>query len=39
VYGDLLGKPERKRPIGNPGYRCDNNIEVNVKQVRWESIE
>jgi hypothetical protein len=35
----LLGKSEGKRPVASPGYRCDNNTEVHLKQEGWEGIE
>jgi hypothetical protein len=29
----LIGKPERKRPLGRPKRRCENNIGMDLSQV------
>ena len=29
----MLGKPERKRPLGRPRRRCEDNIKMNLKEV------
>jgi hypothetical protein len=29
----LVGKPEGKRPIGNPRYRWEGNIKMNLREL------
>jgi hypothetical protein len=33
AYGVLLGKPERKRPLGRPRHRWEDNIKIDLKEV------
>ena len=33
VYRVLVGKPERKRPLGKPRRRWEDNIKINLKEV------
>jgi len=33
VYRVFVGKPERKRPLGRPRRRCEDNIKMNLKEV------
>jgi hypothetical protein len=33
VYRVLVGKPERKRPLGRPRRRWEDNIKMNLKEV------
>jgi hypothetical protein len=35
VYRILVGKPERKRPLGGPMRRWENNIKMNLREVGW----
>ena len=35
VYRVLLGKPERKRPLGRPRHRWDDNIKMDLQEVGW----
>jgi hypothetical protein len=35
AYRDLVGKPERKRPLVRPRHRWEGNIRMNLKEVRW----
>jgi len=37
VYGVLEGKPERKRPLGRPRRRWDDNIKMDLQEVRWRA--
>jgi hypothetical protein len=39
AYNILVGKPERKRPFGRPRRRWENNIRVNVREIRWEVVD
>jgi hypothetical protein len=32
VYRVLMGKPERKRPLGRPRHRWDDNIKVDLQE-------
>jgi hypothetical protein len=34
VYGVLLGKPEVKRPLGRPRHRWEDNIMMDLQEVR-----
>jgi hypothetical protein len=35
----LVGKPERKRPLGRPRYRWVNNIKMNLgERMRWYGL-
>ena len=33
VYRVLVAKPERKRPLGRPKHRGEDNIKINLKEV------
>ena len=33
VYGFLVGKPERKRPLGRPRCRCEDNMKMDLQDV------
>jgi len=35
VYRVLVGKPERKRQLGRPGRRWENNIKMDLQEVGW----
>jgi hypothetical protein len=35
----LVGKPEGKRPLGRPRRRLEDNIKMDHKEIRWESVE
>jgi len=34
LYGDLVGKPEGKRPLGRPRCRWEDNIKMDLKTGR-----
>jgi hypothetical protein len=34
VYRVLVGKPEGKRPLGRPRHRWEDNIKMDVQEVR-----
>ena len=38
VYRVLVGKPEGKRPLGRPRRRWEDNIKMDLKEVRCGSI-
>jgi len=33
VYGVLVGKPEKKRPLGRPRIRCEDNIKMGFQEM------
>jgi hypothetical protein len=35
TYRLLVGKPEGKRPLGRPRWRCVNNIEMDLGEIEW----
>jgi hypothetical protein len=35
AYKMLVGRPEGKRPVGNPRHRWENNIKVDLKELEW----
>jgi hypothetical protein len=39
AYRILVGKPERKRPLGRPKYRWEDDIRVDVKEIEWEGVD
>ena len=34
-YTALVGKPERRRPLGRPRHRWEDNIKVDLREVGW----
>jgi hypothetical protein len=34
----LVGKPERKRPLGRPRHRWDDNIRRDLMEIGWEVV-
>jgi hypothetical protein len=39
VYGVLVGKPERKRPLGRPTRRWNDNIKMDFQEVGCGGME
>jgi hypothetical protein len=37
AYRVLMGKPERKRPLGRPWHGWKDNIKMDLQEVRWEA--
>ena len=35
----LVGKPERKRPLGRPRRRWEDNIKMDLKEIGWEDVD
>jgi hypothetical protein len=35
----LVGKPDRKRPLGRPRRRWKNNIRIDLREVGWEDVD
>jgi len=39
VYRGLVGKPERKRPLGRPRHRWEDNIKTDLQEVGIGSMD
>jgi hypothetical protein len=39
AYRVLVGKPERKRPLGRPGRRWVDNIKIDLRETGWDGME
>jgi hypothetical protein len=39
VYRLLVGKPERKRPLGRPRLRWVDNIRIDLGEVIWGDVD
>ena len=39
VYRVLVGKPERKRPLGTPRCRWEDNIKMDLQEVGCENMD
>jgi hypothetical protein len=39
VYRVLMGKPERKRPLGIPRRRWENGIRVDLREIGWGNVD
>jgi hypothetical protein len=35
----LVGKPERKRPLGRPRRRWVDNIKMDLREIGWDGVE
>jgi hypothetical protein len=35
----LVGKPERKRPLGRPWSRWEDNIRIYITEIVWEGVD
>jgi hypothetical protein len=35
----MVGKPERKRPLGRPRRRCENNIKIDLSEIVLEEAD
>jgi hypothetical protein len=38
TYGDLVEKPEGKKPIGRPGLRLEDNIKTYLQEVGYRDV-
>jgi hypothetical protein len=38
AYRILVGKPERKRPLGRPRRRWVNNMKMDLREIRWDGM-
>jgi len=39
IYSVLVGKAERKRPLGRPRRRWEDNIKTNLQEVECEDMD
>jgi hypothetical protein len=39
AYKILVGKPERKRPLGRPRRRLVDNIKMNLGEIGWDGMD
>jgi hypothetical protein len=39
AYRILVGKPEGKRPLGRPGYRCVDNTKMDLREIVWGGMD
>jgi hypothetical protein len=38
-YRILVGKPERKRPLGTPRRRWEDNIRMDFREIGWSGVD
>jgi hypothetical protein len=38
-YSILVGKSERKRPLGRPRHRWDDNIKMDLREIGWGGMD
>jgi hypothetical protein len=38
AYKTLVGKPERKRPLGRPRHRWQDSIRTDLRETEWEVV-
>jgi hypothetical protein len=39
AYRILLGKPERKRPLGRPRRKWVNNVRMDLREIGWDGMD
>jgi hypothetical protein len=39
VYRVLVGKPERKRPLGRPRRRLEDGIGMDLREIGWGGVD
>jgi hypothetical protein len=39
IYRILVGKPERKRPLGRPRRRWEDNIRMYLREIGWGCMD
>jgi hypothetical protein len=37
-YRILVGKPQRKRPLGRPRHKQVDNIKMDLREIGWDSM-
>jgi hypothetical protein len=38
AYRVLMGRPDRKRPLGRPRSKWEDNIKIDLQEVGWEAL-
>jgi hypothetical protein len=38
TYRFSIKKPEGKRPLGKPSSRWEDNMKVNLTEIRWDAV-
>jgi hypothetical protein len=39
AYRILVGMPEEQRPLGRPRHRWDDNIKMDIREIRWGGMD
>jgi hypothetical protein len=39
MHRPTLGKPERKRPLGRPRCRWNDNIKIDLREIGWGGMD
>jgi hypothetical protein len=39
AYRILVGKPKRKRPLGRPRHRWEDNIKMDLRETEWGGMD
>jgi hypothetical protein len=39
AYRILVGKPERKRPLGRPRHRWMDNVKMDLREIGWDGMD
>jgi hypothetical protein len=39
MYKILVGKAERKRPLGRRGLRREGNVKMSVKEIQYQDVD
>jgi hypothetical protein len=39
AYNILVGKSERKRPVGRPWRRWEDNSRIDLMEIEWEVVD
>jgi hypothetical protein len=39
AYKIVVGKPERKRSLGKPRRRWEDNIRMDLREIGWEGVD
>jgi hypothetical protein len=39
VYKILVRKPDGKRPLGRPGHRLEDNIKMDLREIRFGGVD
>jgi hypothetical protein len=39
AYKILVGKPEGRIPLGRSRHRWENNIRMDLREIRWEGVD